>query len=86
MKREEAKHLLQWNIDYNESIEYNESIIDEVFDDFESRVCENCKYFIWNDRYVTDYGTCEKGIGITFRGDCEVNKDFGCNKFISKLL
>ena len=53
-------------------------------DDFENRTCENCKSFIWNERYSSAHGTCEEGVGMTFRGVNECHEGFGCNKFRAK--
>lgn len=69
MKREIAKKCL------NDEFTNNDKIVDRIFDDFESRTCENCKY------YHQNYLCLEVG-----NGDFEPDKYFGCNKFISKLL
>jgi len=50
-------------------------LIDEIFDDFESRTCENCVYF---DRI----GACSNNESIAY--DCLSVDDFGCNKFERK--
>ena len=47
--------------------------IDEIYDDFESRTCRNCKYFI-KDKFV-----CCNSKAPTI---VQINEDsFGCSKF-----
>ena len=48
-------------------------IIDDIYDDFESRTCKNCKYFI-KDKFV-----CCNSKAPTI---VQINDDsFGCSKF-----
>lgn len=54
--------------------EYAEQLIDGIYDDFESRTCENCSFRF--EKF------CEKGIMIGSREEIEL--DFGCNKWKSK--
>lgn len=64
MTREEAKELLKKDNRYG--IDW---IIDDIYDDFESRVCENCKHKTNREcNTIIDY----------------FGKDFGCNKFERK--
>ena len=77
MTREEAiKKLFDVSSDLGlvETIEAR-IIIEEIFDDFESRVCKNCKHF-------TSFGK-KMGIGIcsNFTKNINVANDFGCNRF-----
>ena len=52
---------------------YNvQGLIDTIYDDIESQVCENCEYLTTN--FIPNHKTCRLGIGI-------LDKDFGCNHF-----
>ena len=63
--------------------EYNivrNAIIDtliKIYDDIESRVCENCKYFTYKD---DNYNYCDKYPLL----NGFVKNDFGCNRFKRK--
>lgn len=51
-------------------------VLDEVYNDFENRICKNCKYY-------------EEYSSVCCNGDSPlcadvVDKDFGCNKFEAK--
>ena len=50
-------------------------IIDSIYDDFENRTCENCKYY---DSFNESSGMCAN-ISIQFVN--AVDSDFGCNKW-----
>ena len=69
MTREEAQDEIRRAID-GWKIKQRElrQIINEIYDSFESRTCENCKYST-NDNWV-----CDAGIG-------RPSKDFGCLNF-----
>ena len=47
MTREEAKDLIEMEFDdYYYCCDSNHcSVIDQIYDDFESRTCENCKHY-----------------------------------------
>ena len=84
MTREKAKKkLLKCN--YNRGAWHNkytrEQIINKIFNDFESRTCENCIYF---KRDIAEYGEyegkCLANI-ISEQDLSTVKEDFGCNKF-----
>ena len=49
---------------------YAEDLIDEIYNDFENRICKNCKY---GNNFYTDIN-CTK-LSLT------VESDFSCNKF-----
>ncbi len=72
MKREEAHKLLSSH--YSGHIRQG---INSIYDDIESRTCENCKYL--SNIYVG--GGCEKLIG---EYHFIPPKNFGCNKFERK--
>ena len=70
MTRQETKSMLH---------EDWEHIIDKIFDDFESRVCKNCKY---NNKMCTYQESIKVYCKVT-RGEdygCDFD-DFGCNRF-----
>lgn len=78
MNREEVEEELLGMIQYDDFHDLL-SLADKIFNDFESRTCENCKYD--KDNIMT----CEQGIdrpycykGIRFPNKIE---PFGCNKF-----
>lgn len=48
--------------------------IDKIYDDFESRTCENCKV-------IQNIKKFNKGAAYCNIIHKSVNKDFGCNKF-----
>ena len=54
-------------------------LINKIYDDFESRVCKNCKYFVeCNDGYHYCNNINNTGLnGI-------ITPDFGCNRFEKK--
>lgn len=49
-----------------------------------SMICENCKHFRWDNKYISHYGSCEMGHGYYWNGRMQTVKDFGCNHFIRK--
>ena len=59
------------------------SLIECIFDDFESRTCENCKH--WHSKRVDhpNYRECnnEDAYGVFLN---DTNYKFGCNKFERK--
>ena len=59
--------------------EYDEDIIDRIYNDFESRTCENCIY-LGTDKYASGLLDCNLLTIIDFYK----LKDFGCNKFERK--
>lgn len=73
MKRDEAKqewakvHPLDLDLD---------SVIDVIYDDFESRTCKSCKYFTSSPN-TNKYDCCEKGIADTSISFC-------CNEWESR--
>ena len=56
------------------------SIIDNIFDDFESRTCENCKYNKEQDDFMIfcDKEMCQDGSKMMWHS---FTKDFCCNKW-----
>ena len=72
------KYLNKWK----ESGETLGDMLRRVFNDFESRTCENCKF-------DCNSVTCNKGVGRPYEQindsyGVKVNKDFSCNKWDSK--
>ena len=76
MTREEAQNGLQWTAT-NEIMLENRAIklIDRIYDDFQSRTCENCSH---NNSCEMQYVLRQ---GVT---NPSFLKDFGCNKFVRK--
>ena len=56
------------------------SIIDRIYNDFEARTCENCKYYIVriNARNDNEVHSCTKV------SSWEISANFGCNAFERK--
>ena len=70
-----------------EMLEKLEYFIDEIYDDFESRVCKNCKYFNEDEgctnelntlKFKDMFGKWEEPLYL------ENMKNFGCNRFEKK--
>ena len=77
MTREDAKGHLEWIPHFDE-----EKFVNEIYDDFESRTCENCNYFI--DEKGTKFQFCNASTEGGIIGWNGYGKDFGCNKFERK--
>ena len=75
MTREEAKKIADLSIStikrYSDLTKRFNGLIDEIYDDFESRVCENCKHHKYIEK---SYRLCEE-LEIT------TSDDFCCNLF-----
>lgn len=81
MTREEAKDSLFRFIERDmtmKNISF-EIAIDAIYDDFESRICENCKYSSVIQGTDRLFCGCDEAEQLP-----TVNKDFGCNKFERK--
>ena len=75
MTRGEAKATkVNVDLDYLSKRQYAQlmSVIDNIYDDFESRICENCRY-----SNPVSY-ICQE------LGGLQLDKDFGCNQFSCK--
>lgn len=87
-KRQEPYIFIEGASFRPDTIEYNrveyERIINKIYDDFESRTCENCKYFAeWNDgNGRLGVGDCIGNISISI--ESTVPDYFGCNEFEPK--
>ena len=58
-------------------------VIKKIFDDFESRTCDNCKWCKLGGEYDND--TCENtSISAHLDTGTMVASDFGCNRFERK--
>ena len=55
-----------------------EEIINEIFDDFESKTCENCKHY---DKY---HSKCLNQYSIAYKAYSNIVSSDGCNKFEAK--
>jgi hypothetical protein len=72
MTKEEAIGL--WNKDFLSKQPHITDVINRIYTDFESRICENCKY---SEDIEKSYERCEE-LGIN------IGRDFGCNLFEPK--
>lgn len=87
MTREDTKDIR--NLWFGEYIKYNTlcRIIDNIYDDFESRTCANCKWFVPHRADIPNEfeGTCDAGVYMDGDnlGDM-VSVDFGCNQWEKK--
>ena len=71
-----------------------EDLVNEMFDDFDSRICKNCKHMRYpHDKTYNGYAKCIKGCASTtiimYTNDNHfdnevVEPNFGCNKFERK--
>ena len=65
-------------------------LIDDIYDDLETRICENCEFGsiaedTWNGNPVTY--SCKYGVGDFLVCDVPMTSpDFGCNKFKRKII
>jgi len=83
MKVEEALKKAANNFNNNREVidKVTYFLINEIFDDFEKRTCENCKYYQKKGE-VMNLRECNEGVSIyKSSGYSLVNDDFGCNKF-----
>ena len=83
MTREEAKALKWFTVKTldKEAVRLFESAIDKIYDDFESRICKNCRFYdnqfnlCLNDKIGTYVSVLDTKILL------KVDADFGCNRF-----
>jgi len=77
MNREEAKQLIYDKRDDTDKIHLLSlfSVIEDIYDDFESRTCESCKYI------SADKNKCNANNSAIVWLDIETFSDFGCNQF-----
>ena len=82
MTREETKILFldKFNFKSEEQIGAVMDIIDKIFDDFENKICKNCKHIKTTYAPICDLGVVSQGLF----GNGIVTLDFGCNKFEAK--
>ena len=80
MTREEAMKQLHtficnYNLDECSNVAILTSLINEIYNDFENKMCKNCKYF-----EKDQYGIyCKIATG---EDRClEIYEEFGCNRF-----
>ena len=69
------------NLSVPKKIKWIKEFVDRIYDDFESRTCENCTYLYRPDLTNGIY-RCENNV-VTIE-DGEIELDFGCNKFSCK--
>ena len=77
MNREEALD------EYCNQFSNMEETLNEVYDDFESRLCKNCKWYIYDTYFDSEHKDCaannQAQSVVSFPPE-----DFGCNKFTRK--
>ena len=86
MTREEAKLKMLPPIirsylmkdDKQGRIDKTDEVIDEIYDYFKSRTCENCKH------YRIESESCCNNRSFVYNLPIAIHKDFGCNKFEAK--
>ena len=78
--------------EFHKKVKCNESYIgwhnahelaDELYDEFENRTCENCKYFKEGED-ITHICTIGNSCGVDEYGVPTVLMSFGCNEFKEK--
>ena len=80
MTREEAQravNLIKYRLVYDANSSLNKpnrNIIDDIYDDFENRTCENCHFYRKSIRWCSE--------SVEIKG--YIDKDFGCNKWEEK--
>lgn len=84
MTREEAFD----GIYHADTFDLAQDMVNKIYDDFESRTCENCKHY---EEIIQGIGECSNDIyegfsaGLVYDYDnMFLPKDFGCNKWESK--
>jgi hypothetical protein len=81
MNREEAD-LEAWSVCDTENAENCAKLVSSIYDDFESRTCENCVNNQIDIVHDDIYGWCNE---ICYQVEhFKTTKDFGCNKFERK--
>jgi len=87
MTREEA--IIEFNID--KTIDEDIALINKIYDNFESRTCENCKYGHIEEDYLIlcnadfyDNSIYDTADNLLDNALFYPSKDFGCNKFERK--
>jgi len=82
MNREDAKDLFRLDRDSYGKVRTPITKVDKIYDEFESRICENCKHYNCGcsiqDSLISV--SLEKNLGMP-----NLN-NFGCNKFEREIL
>lgn len=83
MTREDAKGMWIENINVSTKAQYF-SIVDCIYNELESRICENCKHSRTGviDNIILCNLKVSENYNYTWKS--QVDKDFGCNKFERK--
>jgi len=90
MTREEAKKYINCvkEIVKNDFDEYEDEVvkscfvyklIDKIYDDFESKICRGCKYFLKTKKGLL----CNNPVNYDF---IITDEKFGCNRFERKII
>lgn len=72
MDRDEAHNELPTINSYTQWVEIHD-VVDKIYDDFESRICENCKFYEKNPNIC-----CNSNSRLWAE---VVDNNFGCNQF-----
>jgi len=78
MTKEEAKKILVFQSNHKHNSSTIPQTVDEIYDDFESRICENCEH--WSE----EKKQCFNEESIAFTSQEAIYCDDGCNKFKRK--
>ena len=85
MTREEYKNRIGWFKDHPlEVVHISAKSIDEIYNDFESRVCGECKWFQTHRYYIDIHDKVGYPQTVCEKLRINYGKDFGCNKFERK--
>ncbi len=80
MKRDEAKQLVRkahFNIE--DPNKMGELAVDKIYDDFESRTCENCKHNTYEAEFK--HNCDHDDVFDSYEGECLIPYDFSCNRW-----
>ena len=83
MTRDEAINGI-CNIRNNISFEISKVVVNKIYDDFESRTCDNCKWFDIDESIDPNnhFGWCNNKESCCVSNICTLS--FGCNEWESK--
>jgi hypothetical protein len=81
MTREEALYKKEWKgLGKGCSMDMTANIINTIYDNFESKTCENCEYFLIYCGSKQS-GTCNNEDSIAYTSEESIYGDDGCNKW-----
>ena len=80
MTREEAHRIAYEDLDSMYHSTWIKVVVDDIYDDFKSRTCENCKWLKERNPFNKPIFPRHKCTHADVIYMC-TDKDFGCNKF-----